>query len=192
MSDEPVVDPAAPVAQPFVTKAELEQIIANQTTQFASIFQRLTETLAAPKPAAPAVADQPTFYNQPAEAASALFDAKMAPLKAAFVNSEKERQMSSIVGLPFFGDYAKEIQEVINSAPAEVVVTPGYSREVYNLVIGRHFEEVSKKQQELKARQPEFTETVSAGAPPAQRSNSLSADEKRAAEGMGVSEDDYK
>ena len=191
MSDDPTPKPAETPAPQFLTKADVEAMISAQTAQLMGMIQRQAELIAPAPPAAPAAAPV-SFYDNPDKAAAALFEAKIKPVRDAYVAGERSRQLNEVSALPFAGEYMGEIKDIMDRAPAELVVQPGYARETYNLVIGRHFDEVTKKKAEAEARKPEFTETVTAGAPPTRKSNELSADEKRAAEGMGIPPDEYR
>lgn len=187
--------PADPAPSPTLTKAEVEQMLAAQAQQFASLLTRAVETLAPAKPAGGNEGEKGKvidFYNEPAKAAEALLEAKMAPVREAYVANEKQRQLAEVAALPHAGEYIGEIQKVIESAPPLAQIQPGFAKEAYNLVIGRHFDDVRKKAAEKEAIKPEFTETISAGAPVGKKSEKLTSEESRAAEGMGLTDDEYR
>jgi len=182
---------------PYMTKVEMEAMLSAQQAQFAGMFNRLVETL---KPAEPAKGESGerktvSFYEKPEEAANALFEAKMAPMRDAYVANERARQLSEIASFPMpkgkEDEYRKEVEAVIASAPPLVQTHPGFAKEAYNLVRGRHFDEF-KKIEIAETPKPEFTETTTAGAPSPKKSETLSSAEREAANGMGLSEEEYK
>jgi hypothetical protein len=192
-------DPKPEEAPKFLTKDEMEAMLAAQEQKFTGMFTRLVETLTPPKGPQPKGEEDErkpvNFYEKPEEAANALFEQKMAPMRDMYVANEKARQMAEIAALPLpkgkEEEYRKEIEAVIASAPPLVQAHPGFAKEAYNLVRGRHFEEF-KKIEVVEKPAPEFTETVTAGAPASRKSEALSATEREAANGMGISEEEYK
>lgn len=206
MTDPAKPDEPKPDDKPqFLTKADVEAMLTSQQAHFEGMFTagltRLAETLTS-KPSASTGGNEGergkvvSFYEKPEEAANALFDAKMAPMRDAYVAGEKARQIAEVAALPHAGEYLDEVKKVIESAPPLAQIQPGFAREAYNLVIGRHRDEVFAKMKEAEAKkksaEPEFTETVSAGAPPSRKSETLSATEREAANGMGLTDDEYK
>lgn len=193
MTDE-VKPPETPK---FLTKDEMEAMLSAQEAKFTGMFTRLVETLTPKEPPQPkGDGGKPvSFYERPEEAANALFEAKMAPMRDMYVANERARQMAEVASLPLpkgkEDEYRKEIEAVIASAPPLVQANPGFAKEAYNLVRGRHFDEF-KKIEAAEKPAPEFTETTTAGAPARRTSETLSAQEREAANGMGLTEEDYK
>ena len=196
MTTEADPNPNAPPQPKYLTAEEVEAMMDKQTQAFGAMITRVVETLTPKEPAGGGNPDpnagRVSFYDKPEEAAARLFDAKVAPLKDAYVKNETGRQLAEVAKLPLAGDYMKEITDIVNGAPEQIKMQPGYAQEVYNLVMGRHLNEVRQKLTELDARKPEFTETVSSGAPPAKKSDELSAEEKEAARRMNVPADEYR
>lgn len=195
MTDE-VKPPETPK---FLTKDEMEAMLTAQEAKFTGMFTRLVETLTPKEPPQPkgdgGERKSLSFYEKPEEAANALFDAKMAPMRDMYVANERARQMAEVALLPLpkgkEEEYRKEIEAVIAAAPPLVQAHPGFAKEAYNLVRGRHFDEF-KKIEAAEKPTPEFTETVTAGAPASRKSEVLSSAEREAANGMGLTEEDYK
>lgn len=187
--------PPAKTEPSFLTRAEVEAMMSAQTAQ---ITQLLTRTVEMFKPADPPARGtggdrkSPTFYDQPDEAAAALFDAKMKPLQDAYVKGESSRQLEEVAKLPYASDYIKEINDIVERAPEHLKIQPGYAKGVYHLIMGVHKDEVFAKMKEAEARKPEFTETTSHAAPPAAKSDNLTAEEKAIADRTGVPHDEYK
>lgn len=182
----------------FMTKADMEAMLTAQEAKFGSMFNRLVETLTPPKTVETARGNEGerkpvSFYEKPEEAANALFEAKMAPMRDVYIANEKSRQLAEVAALPHGSEYIDEIKKVIEAAPPIVQATPGYAREAYNLVLGRHINDViaARKKEEEKPK-PEFTETVTAGAPAGRKSDALTAEQREAADGMGLTDDEYK
>lgn len=188
---------AKPETPQYLTAEQVGQIIQKNNEQLIGKFTELVTGLQKPDPPARETKpeEKPDFYTKPEQAAARMIDEKLKPLVDLNVANESDRQLREVATLPEADLYQKEIEAQYRSLPPVIQMQPGMARQVYDLVMGRHFDEVAAKRAERKEkaqRQPEFTETRSSGQPPAPKGSDLSTEERKAMEASGISPEEWK
>lgn len=204
----PADDPNKDVPDEFksMSKADLARMVKERDETVKGLGGRVTQVLEevtklregqerTKPPVTPT--ETPDPYAKPGEYVDhklAEFQArKIEPLVAAYMSKAETDAMTYVLSKPHMKDYRADVEKVIKGAQPQAKVHPDFPEEVYKYVRGVHFEEIVEKAKKEREAAPEFTEVSTSAGP--RRANSapetLSSEEKRVAENMGMPEDKY-
>jgi len=140
------------------------------------------------------------FDTDPEKAVGDLFQARIGPIYNDYLNSQAitarelaREKLSRRAEGDRWSDYEKEIEQEMSGLSSEAKARPDVYERVFDLVRSRHVDDIINRRIEERTSAEKQAQTERASPPKGRtvEAKTLSPDEKRIAELLGVPEDDY-